>query len=403
MYMPYLMYGYAAALLLMLLGCGVSVISVPGLRGVRLLAWSFACALLGALLLALRPFAPAWVTILLGNQALFVAMLLIYCTVADILDAPMRFLPWGIALCGAALGGYAWFTYLRPNLSARDLIDSATCCILCGAAAWVLFRHADPAAENGIAMPALGILTRCLAWFEACMAAVYLLRGAFTLLFPPASFLHLDLIQAAFSWVNLLRSLAIGCGLLWLALCAHRRDLHMLASTDGLTGLLNRRAFEEILDRELHRAGRAGVSLTLLLLDLDSFKQVNDSFGHQAGDEVIRRVSAALRRSLRPMDALSRYGGEEFVMLLRDVPLAQAHALAERLRVEIATLAGLPGNVSITASFGIDASRPADTPEEILRRCDEALYRSKSRGRNRVTAWAATPAAAPGQFLGSVQ
>ncbi|MGA7885309.1 MAG: GGDEF domain-containing protein [Acidobacteriaceae bacterium] len=399
MYMPYLMVGYAVALLLMLLGCGVSVISVPGLRGVRLLSWSFACALVGALLLAARPFAPTWLTILLANQALFVAMLLIYCTVADILAAPMRFLPWGIALCVAALAGYAYFTYARTDLAARDLIDSTTGCMLCAAAAWVLFRHADPAADDSVAAPTLRILTRCLAWFEACMAAVYLLRGVLTLLFPPSSFLHLDLIQAAFSWVNLLRSLAIGCGLLWLALCSHRRDLHTLASTDGLTGLLNRRAFEEILDRELRRAGRAGSSLTLLLLDLDSFKQVNDSFGHHAGDEVIRRVSAALRRSLRPMDALARYGGEEFVMLLRDLPLVQAHALAERLRVEIASLAALPGNVSITASFGIDASRPEDSPEEILRRCDEALYRSKSRGRNRVTAWTGIAVVSPGESL----
>jgi diguanylate cyclase (GGDEF)-like protein len=399
MYMPYLMVGYAVALLLMLLGCRVSVISVPGLRGVRLLSWSFGCAVVGALLLAARPIAPPWLTILLANQAFFVAMLLIYCTVADILGAPMRFLSWGIALCLAALLGYACFTYFRPSLAARDLIDSGVDCILCVAAAWVLFRHADPAAQNGIAAPTLRILTRSLAWFEACMAALYLLRGFLTILMPPSSFLHLDLVQAAFTWINLLRSLAIGCGLLWLALCSHRRDLHTLASTDGLTGLLNRRAFEEILDRELRRAGRSGASLTVLLLDLDSFKQVNDRYGHHAGDEVIRRVSAALRLALRPMDALARYGGEEFVMLLRDLPLVQAHSLAERLRQEIASLVALPGDVSITASIGIDASRPEDSPEEILRRCDEALYRSKSHGRNRVTAWAAGVVASSGQFL----
>lgn len=394
--MPYLMCGYAVALLFMLVGCRISARTVPGLRGVRLLSWALVCGIVSVLLLASRPFAPAWITILLANQALFACSLLIYCTVAETLEVPMPFLPWGIGIGLFGLLADAWFTWPHPSLLARILLSSSLCSIYSIAAAALLFRHTDPAAENGA--PALRFLARSLAWLETSMAALYFVRCILSILFPPQSFLHLDLLQAAFSYLNLLLCLAIGCGLLWFALCSHRRDLHTLARTDSLTGLLNRRAFEEILGRELRRASIEGSSLTLLLLDLDSFKLINDTFGHHAGDEVICRVSALLSAATRPVDALARYGGEEFVMLLRDLPLAQAQPVAERLRQEIAALP-LPGGVSITASIGIDSSRPDDTPEQLLRRCDEALYRSKRRGRNRVTTWASAADSPSGRFL----
>jgi diguanylate cyclase (GGDEF)-like protein len=176
-----------------------------------------------------------------------------------------------------------------------------------------------------------------------------------------------------------------GCGLIWLALSIHRRDLHRMAQTDSMTGLLNRRAFEEILARELVRSNQIGKSLAVLLVDIDRFKHVNDRWGHQAGDEVIRRVGDSLRKSMRPSDALSRFGGEEFMILLRDVNTEQSSEIAGRLREEIADLTELPGEVRLTVSIGVAASHPFDVPQELLRRCDEALYRSKRGGRNLVT------------------
>jgi two-component system cell cycle response regulator len=149
--------------------------------------------------------------------------------------------------------------------------------------------------------------------------------------------------------------------------------------------LLNRRAFEKILARELHRASLLGRSLALLMLDIDRFKMVNDTWGHQAGDEVIRQVSSTLQKGLRPSDALSRIGGEEFVGLLRDAALAQAKEIAERLRAEIANLTGLPGGAQITISIGVALNRENETPEDLFQRCDEAMYLSKERGRNFVT------------------
>jgi diguanylate cyclase (GGDEF)-like protein len=385
MYMSYLMWGYAATLALVLAGYHVSARSIPGLRGVSRLSWALSLGLAGVLLLAMRPFAPDWITILAANEALLVSSLLIYCAAADTLDVPMRFLPWGIGLLMAAFGVNGYFTYFHPALTARILNHSGTSAVVASATAALLFQYEEKHANLAGLVPTLGFPTAALAWLQTLTAAQHLLRCVLTELYPPGDLAHVDLVQLGFSYSNMVLNLGVGCGLIWLALCIHRRDLQTIAQTDGLTGLLNRRTFEELLARELRRANHTGKSLALLLLDIDWFKVVNDTWGHQAGDEVIRRVSSTLQKGLRPSDALSRVGGEEFVGLLRDTGVVRAGQVAERLRAEIASLTGLPGGAQITASIGVAASRENETPEELFRRCDEAMYRSKREGRNLVT------------------
>jgi diguanylate cyclase (GGDEF)-like protein len=182
--------------------------------------------------------------------------------------------------------------------------------------------------------------------------------------------------------------------LAWLSLCVHRQDLQIVAQTDALTGLLNRGAFEECLRRELAAGPAQGSILGLMLVDIDYFKQVNDEHGHLAGDDVLRRISTTLRAGIRPTDVLARFGGEEFVVLLHGAGAAQSEEVAERLRATIEALVNLPGDVRLTASFGVAVSQPADSVHSLLVRADEALYRSKRDGRNlvRVHAVGARPA-----------
>jgi diguanylate cyclase (GGDEF)-like protein len=385
MYLPYLMCGYAATVILMLAGCYAFSRTAPGLRGLRLLVYALLCGLGGVLLIAVRPVAPAWATILLGNEALFVCSLLIYSAAADILAVPANFHPWGIGVLVAAFAAMHYFTYSHDNLTARIFVCSVCFAIFAGAKAQVLFAYRDPVSDPGLPASALRSLVTSLAWLQVMIAALQLARVILTVLYPPREIVHLDIIQSGFTYLNLVLNAGGGFGLTWLALSMHRRDLHRIAQTDGLTGLLNRRAFEEILARELMRSNRMEKSLTLLLLDIDRFKEVNDTWGHQAGDEVIRRVASALQCCLRPGDALSRYGGEEFVILLRDASADHAEEVAGRLRARIASLGDLPGSVRLTVSIGVAASRSQDPPEELLRRCDEAMYRSKRGGRNLVT------------------
>lgn len=157
------------------------------------------------------------------------------------------------------------------------------------------------------------------------------------------------------------------------------------ASTDGLTELSNRRHFEESLEGEIHRAERFGGGLALVLADLDDFKQVNDQFGHQAGDDVLRAFAAIMRETVRDIDLPARYGGEEFAVLLPQTDLAGAEQLAERLRLALVSrpLATLPGTVlTVSASFGVAAFPEASTPAALFAAADEALYRAKRQGKN---------------------
>ena len=162
--------------------------------------------------------------------------------------------------------------------------------------------------------------------------------------------------------------------------------LEALAGTDELTGLINRRGFEEHLTRELDRAARRRAPLSLLLLDVDWFKNYNDEFGHLAGDEVLHRLALLLRSQARGSDIVARFGGEEFAVILPDTPGEGALVLAERFRETIES-APWPGR-SVTASFGISTWNPALSPRDaraLLNDADRALYKSKRDGRNRVT------------------
>jgi diguanylate cyclase (GGDEF)-like protein len=166
---------------------------------------------------------------------------------------------------------------------------------------------------------------------------------------------------------------------------AARREAQRLASTDLLTGALNRRRFIEVAERELARAQHDAASISVLLLDVDDFKQVNDRAGHEVGDEVLRAVSSACSTALRPGDPMARWGGEEFVALLPGAGPGEAIGIALRVRDAIAGIA-VPAPTSplrVTASVGV-ASRydSAERLDALISRADRAMYEAKRRGKN---------------------
>jgi diguanylate cyclase (GGDEF)-like protein len=168
--------------------------------------------------------------------------------------------------------------------------------------------------------------------------------------------------------------------------------LENLAVTDGLTGLFNRRHFDRLLVGEVQRTLRYKVPLVVLLLDIDHFKQVNDSYGHPTGDLVLKNVSRVLSAGVRSTDFVARFGGEEMAVILTQTGLPAAAEVAERLRGLIAaTPHDYQGtNLFKTASFGLaafDGNGTPVSPEELLNRADQALYRAKRGGRNRVVVW----------------
>ena len=174
--------------------------------------------------------------------------------------------------------------------------------------------------------------------------------------------------------------------LLWLKkLRALNRKLEKLSITDRLTGLYNRLKLDEALESEVARAPRSGQTFSVILIDIDHFKQVNDQHGHQTGDQLLTAIAEILRAGTRATDFVGRWGGEEFLIVCPHTDAAGATRLAENLRQTIQDYR-FPVVAQKTASFGVASFRPDDTVKEIVARADTALYAAKDAGRNKVEA-----------------
>ena len=163
--------------------------------------------------------------------------------------------------------------------------------------------------------------------------------------------------------------------------------MHKLASTDVLTGLPNRRAMVDTLASAMALAQRSGQPVSVALIDVDHFKQINDHFGHAAGDAVLVQLSELMRTQLRGSDALARWGGEEFLLCAPATPVSAAHELAERVRRAVAGWP-FPHGSSVTISIGLTQSLAGDDLDGLLQRADRALYQAKTGGRDRTVALA---------------
>ncbi len=176
---------------------------------------------------------------------------------------------------------------------------------------------------------------------------------------------------------------------------ADNRRLLELSTNDGLTQIANHRAFQERLRDEFRRAQRYDDPLALILIDLDHFKAVNDQYGHQVGDDVLRAFAETLRGAVRETDFIARYGGEEFAALLPKTHLAGALTVAERICTDLRLQKVGPAHLRVTASFGVSSfpGRQVNTSDQLVATADEALYRSKREGRNRISLYQSMPAA----------
>lgn len=167
------------------------------------------------------------------------------------------------------------------------------------------------------------------------------------------------------------------------------KQIEQLSIVDKLTQLYNRAKIDKLLHLELGKVRRQGCELAVILIDLDHFKAVNDSFGHLVGDTVLRELADLLRRSVRSTDHVGRWGGEEFIVLLPDTNLANGCQLAEKLRASVAAC-----DFSVvgrkTASFGVASCRDGDDDDALIKRADDCLYAAKHQGRNRVVGESAT-------------
>lgn len=323
------------------------------------------------LLGALRGSLPDLLTIAVPNVLLFVGLYLAYLGSQRFFDVPTDVPRWSVFIAVAAIPA-VWFTMVEPNFRTRLLILALPLGLQFALHAHLMYRHGNRSFASNLLLVVLGggaLLQLVRFILLGLMPAE---NSAFSLASPQPLFL------VAYMLIVLLMSV----GLVLLATERLRTESQNLAARDSLTDAYTRRHMSEACQQELARSRRQGHTMALLLMDLDHFKKINDTYGHQRGDQVLIDFVARVKALLRQQDQLGRFGGEEFMLVLPETPLEEALAVAERIRA-MADQAIAEPHCSI--SIGVTTNRlDNDTLDTLLARADKALYRAKDNGRNRV-------------------
>ena len=282
-----------------------------------------------------------------------------------------RYLPW-IALIVVTVAVQMWFTFVAPDYSARLRVSGALSVCLFVAFISLVWRQG---LTSFVRLLTMGVL--------ASMCAIVATRMVTTLIWPAGANIY-DATPQHLVYLSALSVFILLLSVCMTLLAAERlhTEVAYLASHDSLTNALTRRHMNGVCAMELERSQRHGHSMALLIMDLDHFKAVNDTYGHLRGDralvDFVRKVNVLLRRP----DQLGRFGGEEFVVLLPETSLPEALAVAERIRSACDTVDAQP---HCTVSIGVATnSRGNDTVDRLIARADAAMYRAKTKGRNRV-------------------
>jgi len=350
----------------------------PQIPGVLTWALSFVSSMCVSVLFAAGTRIPFWLSVVGTQLGIF---LIAYLALEGTRQyVGLRPLPWRVpaTILAGLLFVSLYFSLVQPHLGARVLTASLLSGLTYLAAARVLVR---------------GDLR--LYPTRHIVAVIYLLHGLFLMVRPwllhqtdatgPLAWQEVGMVQWALL-ESLIAIILLGFGSLMLVAEHINGELRRLAEKDGLTDIFNRRAFLTLFNKAASLAQRSRSDLPLLLVDLDHFKHINDTWGHGRGDEALRHFVQVARRCLRNEDLIGRMGGEEFAIFLPNARLVDARQVAERLReaVAVSPLLSPQGRVDLTVSIGVTLGVAGESVESILNRADRAMYLAKHRGRNRV-------------------
>lgn len=332
---------------------------------------------LGLLGLGLRGEIPLWLSAVVGNWLIVVAIVLAMRALRVFVgSAPRDLLSW--ILLGALLLLLLYFTEVRPSNIGRTVAISAALGIVAARAALLLRRRAPAQCRRS------SRVTEYVFWGVAAVTALRILA---TLLFPPSGSLAPGALNASvflfYSGFIIVSSLSV----MWMEIERLQADLVYSARFDSLTGVLNRGTFLGEFEREVSRAARGGAPFSLAIFDLDRFKLLNDRYGHPTGDLVLKAFAEVLRQGIRKHDTVGRYGGEEFSLLMPETGKDTALRVAERVRRELETrgVNADGARIEVTVSGGV-ATYGVDGHDwdSLLSAADTALYEAKEAGRNRI-------------------
>ncbi|HEX4155439.1 MAG TPA: GGDEF domain-containing protein [Acidobacteriaceae bacterium] len=382
----------AAVLLCGSVGLLIVRLSNPLLRGLGWLGAAFATGAAGSVLLACHGHLSDLATIPLADVLVLAAFVLLNVAVLELSETASLFPTFGVALLTLQAVADLTMMYTPPGYSPsgfRIMVAGLLIAAVCAQIAWDLLRMARRT-------------IRTAAWFTAVLLIGFMLYNVaralalgLGILRNPASFYREETITFG---LFIAVALGIAFGFFWMTTAVLTTGLEQMASTDPLTRIYNRRVFLMWCEKELARGQRTGTPFSVLMVDLDHFKQINDCFGHQAGDLALCAVVEKMQDSVRGIDILGRWGGEEFAVLLPGAAADAALLVAQRVRRNIERIL-LPGTgirngervqmISVTASVGIATYRGVDdTVHTMIERADMALYQAKAAGRNCVLATA---------------
>ncbi|MDQ1307849.1 MAG: two-component system, cell cycle response regulator [Actinomycetota bacterium] len=350
----------------------------------------------GMLLVAMRGLLPDVVTVVIGNTLVVASFSLLYLGARGLLGAP-RVWPWNwlvVLLVGIAM---VYYSEIQPNVGLRlGSLALGYVALLLGCA-WLFWRHGGGRMVIVERTSSALFLVGAGLFVASGAAAVGALSSSRTAVFLEWVLVMPYMYATVFNlWLGILLTLTLSDRVQHqLALARDRaesarqqlaqanRELEVLSVTDKLTALFNRVKLDRVLTAELARAHRYGSALSVVMLDIDHFKVVNDPFGHNIGDDVLVDIADTLRVSVRNSDTVGRWGGEEFLVILPSTDLDQAGAVAEKVRGRVADLK-LPTVGQVTVSLGVAEYQAGDTEQQLVARADIALYAAKEGGRNRV-------------------
>ncbi|MDF2440552.1 MAG: hypothetical protein JWN98_1536 [Abditibacteriota bacterium] len=377
---------FLAALFSLLMGMAIFVAARSYndyIRGMR--RWGVACGCQGLawLLACARGHIPDFLSIVIANTMLIVAATFYYQALREFNDeAP----PHGsvYALSALLFTSFLYFTYVVPDMVIRIGLVSLIGALLLFACARTILAQGEPERPFSYWLTGLAFLVLALAsvFRGLYMVAASGLWGQT----PVGLFDHGNLQNISYIFSNL-AVVVLTFGFVLMCGDKFNSNLHRLATLDSLTGSLNRGTMDLLIRKELSRSQRDGSTLSILLMDLDHFKRINDSFGHGVGDRVLQQFVTTISAHLRSHDLLGRFGGEEFIILLPNCSTAEAIVVAERIRLdtEQATVLHEQTPVCCTVSIGIATHHSQETDHiALLHRADKALYVAKNQGRNRI-------------------
>ncbi len=343
----------------------------PSVKGLRYWTAGTALLFMAGLSAATRGLSHDLVSITLANLLIFCGVYFQYFGSEQFFGRRTRLAPRLFVICALTLVS-AWFTVMDPRYTPRLMISIGVMTWVFSAHAWLILRHGSRS-----------FAYRFAALILVCAVSSQALRFATAWLLPTGTGI-LDttpqnlVYMISYPFLMLLSAIS----LVLMATDRVRAEFEHLASHDSLTNALTRRNLTEVCQLELERCNRHGRAMSILLIDIDHFKAINDNFGHQAGDRVLVQFVSAVTTLLRSADAIGRLGGEEFVVVLPETPIEVARVVAERIRAKVRDLQ-TPGK--FTVSIGVTTNRARDdSVDALMARADDAMYRAKERGRDQV-------------------